>query len=64
MSIEIKTSEYEFAHGKKPRGYGGWAFFFGNETEPFWAHGTYSEAKKMAIAMAVIKKVSVIRVGS
>lgn len=26
MQITVKTSEYEFAHGKKPRGEGYWHF--------------------------------------
>lgn len=29
MAIEIETREFEFAHGKKPRGVGQWFFNFG-----------------------------------
>jgi len=25
-SVDVDTTEYEFSHGKKPRGYGRWAF--------------------------------------
>ena len=25
----ISTEEYQFAHGRKPRGVGNWAFYFG-----------------------------------
>lgn len=63
MSIQVSTSEYEFSHGKKPRGYGQWAFFFDNDKEPFWATGKYGDAKKMAVAYAVTKKHSRIKVG-
>lgn len=64
MAIEIRTSEYVFAHGKKPRGWGSWAFFFDNVTEPYFFQGLYGNAKKMAIAFAVTKGYTVIRVGS
>jgi hypothetical protein len=48
------TTEYEFSHGHKPRGYGSWAFarpgspaergetFDGIE----WRNGTYTDAKQ------------------
>ncbi len=26
MQVEIKTAEFEFSHGRKPRGEGGWVF--------------------------------------
>ena len=37
MTPHFNTNEYEFSHGKKPRGHGYWAFFFdGNYSEkPF-----------------------------
>lgn len=53
MRIELETREYQFAHGKKPRGTGLWAFKILN-TYPsatfkldglFWFNGTLSEAK-------------------
>jgi hypothetical protein len=64
MAVEVRTTDYEFAHGKKPRGYGCWAFFFDAVTEPFWHTGKYAEAKKMAVAYAVTKGYRVVRVGS
>lgn len=64
MTIQIITTNYEFCHGKKPRGYGQWAFFFDNEAEPFWSTGKYSEAKKMAVTYAVTKGFSVVKVGA
>ena len=26
--MEVSTTQYEFSHGKKPRGFGTWGFFF------------------------------------
>lgn len=58
MAIRINTTEFEFAHGRKPRGRGSWAFCFGSSDEPVWAPGgdgffaggalTYGEAAKWA----------------
>jgi hypothetical protein len=64
MSIEVNTTQYQFSHGKSPRGYGQWAFFFDGESEPQWYNGKFSDAKKMAIAYAVTKGHSRIAVGS
>ena len=46
MMIEVSTSEYKFAHGKRPRSEGTWVFFFDRVTEPFFVNGSYSERKK------------------
>lgn len=56
MSREFITTEYEWAHGKKPRGTGNWAFvpadyiWPNKNTIPFdaiaWAWGSYSDAKR------------------
>lgn len=65
MAIEINTSEYEFSHGKKPRGTGQWGFFFDQDrdvSQCFWANGSFADAKRMAIAWAVTKGHTVIRV--
>ena len=52
MTVYFNTTEYEFSHGKSPRGRGGWAFSFVRRpdvmTEVFWVNGTYAEAKKVA----------------
>ena len=67
MSIEVSTREYEFSHGKKPRGYGNWAFFFDGATDvgaAKWFTGKFSEAKKMAVAWAASKKHTKVEVGS
>lgn len=56
MSKYFDTTQYEFSHGKKPRGVGSWAFTPADaiwpnvETMPpdaiAWAWGSYSEAKQ------------------
>jgi hypothetical protein len=51
MRIEFITTDYQFSHGKLPRGLGSWAFsYLRNPTmdQIFWVHGTFSEAKKVA----------------
>lgn len=52
-AFEVQTDYYEFAHGKKPKGRGYWAFEFreaGGWSEPFFVSGNklYSEAKREA----------------
>lgn len=51
MRVEFNTTTYEFAHGRKPRGDGMWAFFFNGESNAansFWHSGTYAAAKEAA----------------
>jgi len=48
--IGLRTSRYEFAYGKKPRGFGNWAFEIAGAVY-FW-NGKYSECKKNALAQA------------
>jgi len=55
MRILVNTMQYEFAHGKLPRGDGGWAFQIGSKYDVdkiFFAQGKFSVAKKIAIAEA------------
>ena len=55
MTISFNTFEFEMAHGKRPRGDGGWAFFFHHTRcieEVVFYQGKYSEAKKQATAEA------------
>jgi len=45
MKVQVSTSKFEFAHGRKPRGVGSWAFSINGSTEPYFVHGKkYSEA--------------------
>lgn len=68
MSITICTEDYEFSHGKKPRGTGSWAFNFGRRgawiTEFAPGFVSYSEACKWARAMARQMGADRISVGS
>lgn len=49
MKLRIETGQYQFAHGKNPRGRGYW-WFEANTGETFQIDATYSEAKKAALA--------------
>ncbi len=61
----ISTTEYENAHGKKPRGTGHWAFFFDNDTQPWWVpDATYAAAKKAALREARRIGAARVKVGS
>jgi hypothetical protein len=53
MAKTFDTTEYEFSHGKRPRGYGSWGFqrLDGDPNVPadeYWRLGTYTEAKRNA----------------
>ena len=70
--INVSTNQYEFAHGgRKPRGYGHWAFEFGaaicqqagGGQMHFYA-GRYSEAKRQAMRDAQAEGVIDIEVGA
>lgn len=68
MAIEFCTREYRFSHGKEPRGYGSWAFFFDRKfkiEDAFWVNqSTYGDAKKAARAEAKRRNVGIVFVGS
>ncbi len=45
-AVEVDTSEFERAHGRRPRGPGNWAFFFGKSrdvSDAFWVTGTWRD---------------------
>ena len=59
MTIEVNTTQYEFSHGKKPRGRGWWAFDIiryhagGAKTrQRVMRAGKYGEAKRYAVTLA------------
>jgi hypothetical protein len=55
MTIEVNTRTFEFSHGRRPRGHGGWAFGPTPDAQGddiIWAHGLYSEAVRQAKAVA------------
>lgn len=64
MPVTVSTTEYQFAHGKQPRGTGQWAFFFDKNPEPMWSTGSFAQAKKFAVAWAVAKGYTTVKVGS
>jgi len=57
MKSQVSTRDYEFSHGKKPRGFGSWAFAFDGKDDVgsvWWAPApsTYTAAVKAARAEA------------
>jgi len=64
--MHIKTENYEWTHGRKPRGDGHWAFeikLFMGDVLQFRVPGTYSEAcKKVKAEARAIDDVSSITV--
>ena len=49
-SIKTDTSKFEFSHGRKPKGFGYWAFWIESSmgSTPWSFRGLYSEACKSA----------------
>ena len=64
MKIRVSTTEYEFSHGRKPRGRGSWAFDLGAifPKATLWFCGTYTEALKSATRAAKEHKVDFVKV--
>lgn len=65
--MQIETRQYEFSHGKKPRGFGTWAFFFDGKRDAdqaFWFSGSYGDAAAAARAEAGKRKAHRVEVGS
>lgn len=60
MKTIVRTNKYEITSGKKPRGFGMWAFQIGSET--FWVTGNYAEAKKRAVEKAKSEGIEIIYV--
>ena len=58
MTIGVITDRYENTWGKKPRGWGNWAFEI--KTGIYWFCGLYSDAKKRALKVARRKDAIVI----
>lgn len=55
--VEVSTKAFEFAHGRSPRGRGGWLFDFAHsatneDVEAKNFNGTFQEAKRDAVAFA------------
>jgi hypothetical protein len=60
MSITVSTTQYQFSHGKHPRGQGYWGFKLctDNSSEIFWSNPCqqYSSALKDARTLAVSRR--------
>ena len=67
-TIIVRTASYEFAHGKKPRGAGGWFFFADRRQgfdQPFFQiTAPYGEARRAAQRWAAEQGFGEIYVGS
>lgn len=50
MKIEFLTSQYQFCHGRKPRGKGFWVFKAGEQLINVPGSRSYTEAKKIIIS--------------
>ena len=53
MTVHFSTTEFECSHGRKPRGYGYWGFFFGDakRTKNVWFAPNvcdFADAKRVA----------------
>ena len=50
MTIHFSTTEFECSHGRKPRGYGYWGFFFGVTKNVWFAPNVcdFAAAKRVA----------------
>jgi hypothetical protein len=59
-TMRVETNEYEFSHGRKPRGMGCWAFQIGEET--VFITGTFTTAKNLAAKNARDKGLGFIKV--
>lgn len=69
--MEFSSRYYQLAHGKAPRGYGSWAFYFDASAatapsdQAWWAPaGMFGEAKRAAVAEAKRRGASRIEVAS
>lgn len=66
VSVTINTSNYQFMHGKMPRGRGNWAFYLGSATVPWFApaNSRYADARATAVRRAKRQMVNTVTVGS
>ncbi len=66
--VSVSTKNFEFAHGRKPRGRGCWIFDLlddqGNTVASVTHTGTYGDAKKVAVARAKFAGSTDVELGS
>ena len=49
--VDFDVTQYERAHGKRPRGFGSWAFKVEGVKELLWVHQAhYGDAKERVVA--------------
>jgi len=63
----LDTNQFQFAHGKQPRGVGLWAFNFvlpGGRQVTLWHNGPFGQAAKLARLAAKQLKAQSVSVGS
>jgi hypothetical protein len=63
MAVRFDDTEFRFAAGMRPFGFGNWAFFFDNG-DVFWFNGTYGLAKREALKVARKRGVETVRLGA
>lgn len=61
MKVEVITSAYEAANGRKPKGTGLWLFSFGRYSQEGF-FGTYARCKAEAVRLAKDRGISSISV--
>lgn len=49
--MRVETTQYEWSHGKRPRGFGFWMIKVGEENKEY-PHSTFSQAVKEAKRLA------------
>jgi hypothetical protein len=53
MKVDFDTRQFEWSHGRNPRGYGYWAFELREGDEGIkWFKGIYADARRQARAWA------------
>jgi hypothetical protein len=63
MAVRFDTTQFQFAHGRAPRGFGQWAFDFGTGPE-FVPTGacSFADARKWAVRRARVLNVRTVQV--
>jgi hypothetical protein len=68
--VDVSTVDFRFSHGREPRGFGSWAFYYGfgrGDTlqEPtFFNQATYASARRAAVKDAASRGFTFVEVGS
>ena len=65
--MTLETNQFQFAHGKAPRGVGTWAFNFAmpsGKVVTLWFFGSFGQGKKLALQAAKGLKARRVSVGS